>query len=36
MKAIENIGIRHRFLDQTFIYKPEEFELPEDFWDDEY
>ena len=34
MKAIENIGIRHRYLDQAFMYKPEE--LPDDFWDDEY
>ena len=33
MKAIKNIGIRHRYLDQTFMYKPEE--IPEDFWDGE-
>jgi len=33
MKAIENIGIRHRYLKMHWPYKPEE--LPKDLWDGE-
>ena len=33
MKAIENIGIRHRYLTQTWMFKPEE--VPENYWDGE-
>ena len=35
MKAIENIGTRHRYFKMTWMYsqKPEEF--PKDFWDGE-
>jgi len=33
MKAIENIGIHHRYLTQTWMYKPDE--IPEKHWDDE-
>lgn len=33
MKAIENIGIRHRYLKQTWMYKPEE--VPDNYWDGE-
>ncbi|KAL9968667.1 hypothetical protein ACROYT_G020783 [Oculina patagonica] len=33
MKAIENIGIHHRYLTQIWMYKPEE--APKDFWDGE-
>ena len=33
MKAIQNIGIHHRFIHETFMYKPEE--VPGDFWDGE-
>ena len=33
MKAIENIGIHHRYLTGTWMYKPEE--IPEDVWDGE-
>ena len=33
MKAIENIGIHHRYHGQTWMYKPEE--IPENYWDGE-
>ena len=33
MKAIENIGIRHRYLKMNVMYKPEE--VPDDIWDGE-
>ncbi|XP_078372437.1 aldo/keto reductase slr0942-like isoform X2 [Oculina patagonica] len=33
MKAIENIGIHHRYVTYTWMYKPEE--IPKDFWDGE-
>lgn len=33
MKAIENIGIRHRYLMQAWMFKPEE--VPENYWDGE-
>ena len=33
MKAIENIGIHHRYITQTWMYKPDE--IPEKHWDDE-
>jgi len=33
MKAIENIGIRHRYLTQKWMFKPEE--VPENYWDGE-
>ena len=33
IKAIENIGIRHRYLTQKWMYKPEE--IPENYWDGE-
>ena len=33
MKAIENIGIRHRYIKQTWMFKPEE--IPKDLWDGE-
>jgi len=33
MKAIENIGIHHRYHRQTWMYKPEE--IPENYWDGE-
>ena len=34
MKAIGNIGINHRYLLLTWMYKPEE--VPEDFWDEKF
>ncbi|XP_044178551.1 aldo-keto reductase family 1 member B1-like isoform X2 [Acropora millepora] len=34
MKAIGNIGINHRYLPLTWMYKPEE--VPEDFWDEKF
>ena len=33
MKAIENIGVRFRYLKLAWMYKPEE--VPADFWDGE-
>ena len=33
MKAIENIGIRHRYLMQAWMFQPEE--VPENYWDGE-
>jgi len=33
MKAIESIGIRHRYIKMTWMFKPEE--VPEDLWDGE-
>ena len=33
MKAIENIGIHHRYLMQTWMYKPDE--VPDNYWDGE-
>ena len=33
MKAIENIGIRHRYFQMNWMYKPKE--VPEDIWDGE-
>jgi len=33
MKAIENIGIHHRYITQTWMYQPDE--IPEKHWDDE-
>ena len=33
MKAIENIGIRHRFLTMRWMYKPDE--VPDNYWDGE-
>ena len=33
MKAIENIGIRHRYIKMTWMFKLEE--VPEDLWDGE-
>lgn len=33
MKAIENIGIHHRYITQKWMYKPDE--IPEKHWDDE-
>ena len=33
IKAIENIGIHHRYITQAWMYKPEE--IPKDLWDGE-
>ena len=33
MKAIEDIGIHHRYFKMNFVYKPEE--VPKDLWDGE-
>ncbi|XP_068698283.1 aldo/keto reductase slr0942-like [Montipora foliosa] len=36
MKAIENIGVRHRYLTQTWMYRDKPEEIPENYWDGEY
>ena len=33
MKAIENIGIRHRYFTMRWMFKPEE--VPDNYWDGE-